>query len=301
MTILEALRTLIGAERDVADPTVVQVRYPEHHPLAGGLAGLLVRKGTGVGASVYEAHKLGGEDPGPVVAVLERRHFFGAPKDMAGYIAAAGVAGMAFVDVARSVATVRFLAPDRPEAGVLTSRIDEHRHLSAFRAIVGGGWKELTHVAFAELLMDREQEVLTEFAVASVAVFRAAKKIEYDADMDGAGSSGVRVSWGPAADPGTVAVNVPREIKFRIPMWEDTYPTPCTAILRVRVVAPKEKDAVAPVFRVLWLNEADFEADMAREAKEIVENALKAHSGGAPVHVFEGTPNAIHRVAGHER
>ena len=84
-------------------------------------------------------------------------------------------------------------------------------------------------------------------------------------------------------------------------MWEDTYPTPCTAILRVRVVAPKEKDAVAPVFRVLWLNEADFEADMAREAKEIVENALKAHSGGAPVHVFEGTPNAIHRVAGHER
>src|SRR3990172_12171203 len=136
MTILEALRTLIGAVRDVADPTVVQVRYPEHRPLAGGLAGLLVRKGTGVGASVYEAHKLGGEDPGPVVAVLERRHFFGAPKDMAGYIAAAGVAGVAFVDVARSGATGRVLAPDRPEAGLLPSRMENPRPPPAFRAMV---------------------------------------------------------------------------------------------------------------------------------------------------------------------
>lgn len=191
-----------------------------------------------------------------------------------------------------------------PEGGSLLLVAPRHPvFLKWRRAVTPAGIVDLSHSDLADLLLDNAEDLAQPVIAKMLAHFRAARSIEYAADLDTGSEMGVRVSWSGrgAGDPKTTDAKVPREFTAHLPaytaIWEPGSESKHEAKFRLRVIPPRGSDGGAqPTFRLSWTNLAEFEL----EAAQAVQEAIKA-SIGEDISVYLGRPGAKHYVIPRKR
>ena len=97
--------------------------------------------------------------------------------------------------------------------------------------------------------------------------FRAARNITYTADLDTGSTFGVTVEWkgSSTSDPKSAATQVPRDFSASFPAFASVWPLgkeqKHVAKFRLRVIASPSTSDAQPLFRVLWVNAAEYEAE----------------------------------------
>jgi hypothetical protein len=275
-------------------PVTLPIVYGPTSPLAGKSAGNLVLLRNSEGAIQYSTHA------NPLNA--ERVH---APSDLVLLHQIDDVASLArwtalrpdaltFVKVDGMGAHLKtMLHEQKPELGVVATDLLRHPDFSAFAPLDCQAGRDLSHVDFADLLLDRIEALDDPMVAAAVASFRSAKTISYTGDLDTGATVGVSVSWAGKSKSGEIAV--PREFSAHFRAFAGLAEVSdglggdelaSKAVFRVRVMAGKEADA-APVFRVRWANAPEFALDSSRRLLAHLERELKRP-------VFLGVPKVQH-------
>lgn len=274
-------------------PVTLPIVYGPTSPLAGKSAGNLVLHRDEDGSISYNAQ--------PNALNAERVH---APADLVLQHQIDDVASLARWTEARPGALTFVKVDDlgahlktmigeaAPELGVVSTDLPRHPDFRAFATLDCQHGRDLSHVDFADLLLDRIEALDDPMVAAAVASFRSAKTISYTGDLDTGATVGVSVSWAGKSKSGEIAV--PREFSahFRAfaglaePADGQADELASKAVFRVRVMAGKEADA-APVFRVRWANAPEFALDSSRRLLAHLERELKRP-------VFLGVPKVQH-------
>jgi hypothetical protein len=180
-----------------------------------------------------------------------------------------------------SMEIIGLLEPEHPERGHICLDIPRHPVFKRWSRVTGfGEMKDLDHLALADLLIDNQEDLVEPLLARVVSSFRGARQIDYSADLDTSHSMGVRVTWrgSPQGDPKSTDAQLPRTFSARIPAFTGGWPPgeepKHEAIFRLRVVAPKE--GAAPIFRVMWLNAAEYELEATRALEDLVQGHFKA-------------------------
>lgn len=287
MTIIETIQAIAQALGRAALPA--QIAHP--------FGRYLLRNSSG-GASSYELQL---EDTTrPKTAALVQSHTFDQVESMLEWMAAepADRFNCAFLHVEKNGngnAVLRGTNTAAPEGGLVHCTIERHPAWQAWTRVVRPHHNhcDLSHTELADLLLDREDDLVEPMLAKVIAQFYAVRTVEYDADMAG-GSQGVRVRWtGRGGAPGAAGqVGVPREIAIRIPVFTGPWPAlsepRTTTSLRVRVV-PGGEDA-RPMFRVSWADLPGLEIDAAEKLEDRVNELISERVEGMPL--FMGVPNA---------
>lgn len=274
-------------------PVTLPVLYGPTSPLAGKSAGNLVLQRSDEGAVSYgmvpNAMDHGRRDA-PSDLVLQ--HQIDDVASLARWTAARGLA-LTFVKVDAGGAHLKtMIGEESPELGVVSTDLPRHPDFSAFAQLDCQAGRDLSHIDFADLLLDRIEALDDPMVAAAVASFRSAKTISYTGDLDTGATVGVSVSWAGKSKSGDLAV--PREFSAHFRAFAGLAGAPdgqddelaSKAIFRVRVMAGKEADA-APVFRVRWANAPEFALDSSRKLLAHLERELKRP-------VFLGVPRVQH-------
>lgn len=299
---LEMLKTAIAAVKDLAQmqrPTVIAVDYPSTSQFAGAEAGQLVRVEDGPGQAKYSWVPAPLSPPGvpEMRAELVYRHCFAELFSFARF--AAAMSDELALDPVHVFVGAKPFEPAglqafcarRPEAGTVTGSIARHPSFLRWLAGVGSGnAKDLTHEQLADLLVDNQEDLDERELAAVIKQFRAAKTVEYDADLDAAGSIGLRTTW---KGNSKAEVHLPREFGATFPAYSGAWAAgdepKHSARFRLRLVPPKG-DAVVPTFRVIWVNALDFELEAARVLAAAVQEAVHE------LPVYLGAPSIQHFV-----
>lgn len=265
---LDMIRGAIESLAQVNMSEEMEFVYPQTSPAAGAAAGsMILKRGPGTSEYIWFAPKA--FVPERALAEITEDHELDTIGDLAAYLVGRD-GDVAFVQARPDLeATVHALDPQHPERGLLTTRIARHPAWSRWTAGAGkGAFVDLDHRALADLVLDNRED-LTQPALADhLAAFRAARSVEYDADLGRAGYEGVRVTWkGSSGKAGaTSALDVPRGFSAQIPAytgaWTAGQEPRHVASFRLRVLPGEDGDA-APRFRLLWVNHADFELEAA--------------------------------------
>lgn len=202
-------------------------------------------------------------------------------------------AAVCFVRIGPDGAQLKtMLHEQRPELGAVDTALVRHPDYRAFARLDAQEGVDLSHVDFADLLLDRVETLEDPMVAQLVAGFRSAKTISYTGDLDTGATVGVSVSWQGKGKNGEIAV--PREFAahFRAfaglaePVLGAADELTSRAIFRVRVMPGKGDDA-APTFRVRWANAPEYALDSARRLISHLEGELKRP-------VYLGAPKVQH-------
>jgi hypothetical protein len=269
-------------------PNVIELKYPTWSNLAGHEAGklLLNKCDERIG---YEVFGLGKE---PALlekkAELFRNHSFVDLADMHAFLRLIDLDPSVWVhgDTFDGQWVTALLDEEQPQHGIADAYVARHPTWSRWHGEAGKGeYRDLEHVDIADLLIDNREDLEDPMLAKVVSAFRAAKTIQYDADLGDANTVGVKVAWkGSGGKKGAESeVSIPREFNAFLPAYSGPW-TPGDeprhkATFRLRVIPPDRNDPEAePIFRLRWHNALDFEL----EAK----NALLARIG----EIFRGEP-----------
>jgi len=262
--IVDAFRATMESIAQIRMPPVIAVKHSDSSPMAGHDLGLLVLERTSAGSS-YRLDRPARADLAPAVNSLTRNHYFTDLADFAKWLDKSLPAASAFVKINVGAAQIEGLDEAFPEFGKVTMAVPRHPIYMRWLSGTGGGEKDLTHSELADLLLDNRED-LTDAAIADhLAAFRMAKTISYDANLGDGGHEGVKVSWkGSGGQEGASSTMlVPREIKAALPAYCGAWPPGeeprHTAIFRLRVLPPI--DGAAPLFRIMWVNYAEYDLD----------------------------------------
>ena len=297
MTILETIDALAGHVKQLVGlqrPTTIPVFYGPGSPFEGHGVGHLVRHTNEEGHESYALERYPrGVDPEPQVAEHSFSHSFDDLDSLTEWVGEAISAGgerSLFVETPIfNRALVTCLDEHRPELGKVHATIDRHPAWRRWSEGAGRGEHiDLTHLELADLLVDNVEDLDDPTIASIVKAFRAAKTVEYDADLDEVGAIGLRTTWkgNSKAD-----VSVPREFTASFPAfsgaWDPGAEPKFRAAFRLRLVPPKG-EATAPTFRILWVNAREYELSAARALKARVVELAE----GVPVYL--GRADAKH-------
>jgi len=285
-TVREFLAGLVrGGPLDGA-PHEIPVAYPATSPAAGHQAGryLLVRDSQGARYQWYCDPIL--TEPDRALAEIVREHSFSDLSSFAAYVNSRSDGSDPLDDLVcfvgtRLCSTASATVHDdlAPETGGL--EVDFPRHPRFERWIYAvrkghDGVVDLTHHELSDLLLDNREDLEEPMLATHVARFKAAKTIEYDADLGDAASIGVKATWKGQGGK-TSELGLPREFGVVIPAYVGAWAPGDEPVHRasftLRVIPPKE--GAEPLFRLTWVNLGDFELQASAALVETVKGALK--------------------------
>lgn len=274
-------------------PEQIAVEYPAGSPSEGVVAGRFLKCYDENGAK-YEWQQHPVPDSFPVHAELVINHEF---EDLASLFEYMGDGDRDIFVHAVDGEPMQVVAMSdfNPEDGSLSLSLRRHPSYLRWFSALKGGQVDLTHIQLADLLIDNQEDLANKDLASYVAQFRAAKRVDYTADLDAAGSFGVMVTWqgGTVSDPKSTPAKIPREFEARIPAyvgaWEPGAERHHMARFRLRVVPKRQQDGeVAPTFRLIWTNYAEYELEAAQAVRTAIEEMFEGNSAS----VYLGVPHA---------
>lgn len=290
--ILQNFRSFALDLRELVTPAEIPSFYPKGHPSEGSLAGRYLLQRQAHGAAKYDfAASPMAVDRTEARAEIEIAHAFDELDSFVRFVSDHPKA-IAFVHAERmEVARLSALLDhDRPEMGMVSMPFRRHPAWVRWNTGAGDGSKshDLTHVEFADLLLDNAEDLLERALAQYFAKFRAARTVDYVADHDTGSEMGVRLTWSAAK---STDAKVPRDIEANIPAfvgaWSPGAEPSHLAKFRLRVIPPREAGEAQPTFRILWVNAHDYELEAAGSVYRAVVGAF---AGKIPTYL--GTPSA---------
>jgi len=302
MTFFDGLRSLIDDLVCWTDDDEVEVVYPRQSPLAGSVAGRYLIRRDVHGHVRYDWKGAPDAVLHEQLSELVVRHLFDHIEHMALSFRVMDAANCeVFVfSPERKPATVAAVIDRRhPEKGLCEMVVARHpRWLRWFSALGRSDERDLTHGELVDLLLDNSEDLDDEMVAKSYQRFRSAREVIYDADLGGTGHVGVKAKWkgSKGKDAEVEDLTLPDEFTALLPAYVGVWPggdePRHTARFTIRIIPPKSKDEVTPMFRVRWANLSDYEL-MAREA---LFAAVKDAFGDLPDGVYLGSPNVVRYV-----
>ena len=264
---------LVEAAADIRRPNEIVVKFPPGSAAEGTEAGryLLTRGPNGELAYNW---KPTGRAVDMMSAVSEQvvNHEFGNLASLKEWCDGASLNSPLFVDAKPFGEPVLRVAIDTKlaAAGQVSMKVPRHPIWKRWVGYLGNAASaasiDLTHEVFADLLVDNAEDLAEPTIASMIATFRGARSVTYEASMDSAQSSSVRVEWKGASggEFRKTDVTVPRMFVVHLSafggIWPEGEEPKYAARFRVRVMASKKADDAAPVFRIAWLNALDVEA-----------------------------------------
>lgn len=320
MSIVESLfgaaKGLVTAIAESKLPHQIIETYPETSQAAGARAGSYLLKRTERGFE-YALSKPPEFEVQEAQAELVLAHNFSHLSSLEDYLRyvivdlglneAAIPVPQAFLEFEEIVARCRCLPdPSHPEQGWLELCFDRHpawhRWAGAGSGFVEGEHVDLSHVQIADLLLDNAEDLDEPMIAQHLATLRAARQVEYDANLSGGGSMGVKTSFG--LDKAT-ETRIPREFTARFPAFTGAWwPTgdeladaadpkvdpSFQARFRLRVMPPKNDGSTGPIFRLIWTNALDFEHQarlaLGARCREVLRDVAQVYLGRPSVHRY---------------
>lgn len=258
-----AVRGLVHSLSEQKMPTSIEVKHPPTSPLAGDTAGLLVLERGPQGGTSYKWHQAPTASPPEKLADYNRT---ATCEDIESALALRqeGDSSVALSCPAFKPAKLVLLRNTGvPDEGHAETEVARHPAWLRWVAKIGTGQAvTLSHKDFADLLLDNREDLVEPMIATVVSSFKAAKTVEYDAELDDSESMGLKVTWKGGTKHGNVAV--PRSFQAKVPPYAvrgALVPSETIVMdIRVRVVKGEDEDGEAqPVFRLIWVNALDYE------------------------------------------
>jgi len=291
--VIEKVRGAIEAFAQTKMPPSIDVKYPASSPMAGTAAGKLVLMRVD-GGSRYDWRPAPSLDELPAfeaVAELVIKHSFTDLADFARYLEEASMMSVfaRFTDFRASA--VIAVDEANPQKGACNMVVRRHPAFSRWVAGAGTGQHvDMSHRELAELVLDNREDLDQPELATHLAAFRACRSVTFDADYGDAGHESVKVQWkGSGGKEGpTTDLSVPREFEAAFPAftgaWSPGDEPRHVAIFRLRVLPPKGDDA--PMFRITWINAADYELAASQALNERIKEVFGEDR------VFAGSPES---------
>lgn len=319
MSLIESLvgaaKGLVTAIAEAKLPHEVLETYPETSQASGARYGRYLLARTEKGFE-YRLTSPAAFEPEEARAELVLGHAFSHLSSLADFLV--GFSGAldgipvaeAYLSFVGGVANVHCLTnPDRPEEGRLGLVFDRHPAWHRWSR-VGPGFAEglhadLSHVQIADLLLDNAEDLDEPLIAKHLSSLRAARQVEYDANLSGGGSMGVKTIFGLDRASET---QIPREFTARFPAFTGAWwPTgdeladvedadaagrtadpAFQARFRLRVMPPK--DGASPIFRLIWINARDYEHQarlaLGARCREVLKDVARVYLGTPSVHRY---------------
>lgn len=176
------------------------------------------------------------------------------------------------------------------------------QHVDLGIGFAAGQHVDLSHVQIADLLLDNAEDLDEPMIAKHLSALRAARQVEYDANLNAGGSMGVKTTFGLDRSTETV---IPREFTARFPAFTGAWwPTgdeladaaepnvdpSFQARFRLRVMPPKGDGSTGPIFRLIWTNALDFEHQarlaLGARCREVLRDVAQVYLGRPSVHRY---------------
>jgi len=292
-TFIQLIRGALESMAQMRMPHEIMVEHPEGSPLAGVDAGRFLLSRSG-GGCAYTFHANPEAKIREAVSELTIAHSFDDLGDMMRFLEAyAGeeIHPVVFVKAPQKLeALIEAIDYMLPQAGSVKMAVQRHPAWKRWFSGIGEH-RDMTHHDLVDLVLDNREDLEQPELADHLSRFRAVREVHYDADLGSSGHEGVRVTYkgsgGQKGAKGDIAI--PREFVASFPAftgpWAPGEEPKQKAIFRLRVLPPRDEGA-APLFRLMWVNLADYEL----EASYRLVGRVREVMGERPV--YAGTPSS---------